>query len=308
MARGTRFSIAVLLLLALFGAGLGLLKAGVYGLTIFVVHPLLIGALASWAFQSESGGAAANHGMTGILIASALLFVTGKEGMVCVLMCLPLTLPLGALGGYFMFRCMRSRAAARGGMAMLLLLPPSSLTFDTHATPEVYTVRTAITIAAPPETVWRHMVAIPDIPSPREWYFRAGIAYPTQARLPGPGGLGAARTCDFSTGRVTEQIDAWIPGRLLRFRVLENPAPMREWSPWGDIQPKHLHGYFVSKEGEFRLTPLPGNRTLLEGTSWYQHGLWPAQYWRVWSDAVVHRIHLRVFRQIQALAEADARS
>ena len=78
---------------------------------------------------------------------------------------------------------------------------------------------------------------------------------------------------------------------------------MQEWSPFGNIVTKHLHGYLVSKQGQFRLTPLPGGGTLLEGTTWYQHGLWPAGYWRWWSDAIIHRIHLRVLNQIRTLAE-----
>jgi hypothetical protein len=78
---------------------------------------------------------------------------------------------------------------------------------------------------------------------------------------------------------------------------------MTELSPYSGFAPRHLHGYFISKEGQFRLVPLTGGRTMLEGTTWYQHGLWPAQYWRWWSDAIVHRIHLRVLHHIRALAE-----
>ena len=72
-------------------------------------------------------------------------------------------------------------------------------------------------------------------------------------------------------------------------------------------QPKHLHGYFMSKEGQFELTRLANGHTLLAGTSWYQHGLWPAEYWRWWSDAIIHRIHLRVLNHIRTLAEQEAR-
>ena len=59
----------------------------------------------------------------------------------------------------------------------------------------------------------------------------------------------------------------------------------------------------VSKQGRFQLTPLTGNRTLLEGTTRYRHGLWPATYWRWWSDAIIHRIHLRVLNHIRELSE-----
>lgn len=30
----------------------------------------------------------------------------------------------------------------------------------------------------------------------------------------------------------------------------------------------------------------------------YRHRLWPSAYWRLWSDAIIHRIHMRVLRHI----------
>jgi hypothetical protein len=80
---------------------------------------------------------------------------------------------------------------------------------------------------------------------------------------------------------------------------------MREWTPYEHVDPAHLHGYFVSKAGQFQLTRLANGHTLVEGTSWYQHGLWPAEYWRWWSDAIIRRIHMRVLTHIKALAEDD---
>ena len=70
------------------------------------------------------------------------------------------------------------------------------------------------------------------------------------------------------------------------------------------LHPSHLHGYLVSKKGRFVLTELPNGHTLVEGTSWYQHGLEPGPYWRWWSDAIVHRIHQRVLSHIKHLSEA----
>ena len=60
-----------------------------------------------------------------------------------------------------------------------------------------------------------------------------------------------------------------------------------------------------AKAGEFRLTPLAGGRTLLEGTTWYQNRVWPESYWRAWSDGIVHRIHMRVLRHVKRLAEEE---
>src|SRR6185295_18940164 len=159
-----------------------------------------------------------------------------------------------------------------------------------------------IEIAAPPERVWKYVIQFPELAEPQEWYFRAGLAYPMRARLEGSG-PGATRYCDFSTGPFVERIEVSDAPRLLRFRITENPAPMKELSLYSHVEPKHLHGYFISKVGQFQLTRLPNGHTLIEGTSWYQHGLWPAEYWRWWSDAIIHRVHMRVLTQIKALAE-----
>lgn len=289
----------------LVAASIALLHSGVYGFTVFLLAPMALGGLVSWVFRPSTGGGAAGMGALGVLAAAGLLFGIGMEGAICVLISLPLTMPLGALGGLLVYWSSSSRAAAQGGAA-LLLLAPASLIWDTHARPPVYKASTAIVIAAPPDRVWQEIVTLSKLPEPDEWYFRAGLAYPTQARIEGAG-AGATRYCEFSTGPVVESIEVWDAPRLMRFRVTETPAAMREWTPYAEVSPRHLRGYFISREGEFRLTPLPGNRTLLEGASWYQHGLWPAAYWRWLSDAIVHRIHLRVFNRIKLLAEAGAR-
>lgn len=303
MNRATRVLIALPLCGILVAAGIALLQSGIYGLTIFVIHPILLGALSSWVKQPETGREAVWWGIWPVLAANILLLAIGIEGLICIAMCLPLTLPLGGLGGWLTYRCGSSALAARGGAAMLLLLPQATFTFDTHATPEIYSVRTSVEIAAPPERVWQAIVGMSELPDPREWYFRAGMAYPTRVHIAGAG-VGATRTCGFSTGAVVESVEVWDAPRVLRFRVTQNPPPMRELTLSGEIAPKHLHGYLISREGEFRLTALPGNRTRLEGTSWYQHGLHPAPYWRLWSDAVFHRIHWRVFDRIRRAAEA----
>jgi hypothetical protein len=155
-----------------------------------------------------------------------------------------------------------------------------------------------VVVAAPATTVWKYVIAFPKIPETRDWIFHTGLAYPTEARIEG-----RVRHCQFSTGAFIEPITLWDEPRMLRFGVSENPPPLREWSIWGEINTRHLHGYLVSEQGQFQLTPMADGRTVLAGTTWYRHSLWPAQYWRWWSDAIIHRIHLRVLNHVRALAE-----
>ncbi len=295
---------AFIVIAIVVAASLGLLNYGVYGWTLFVLAPMVLGGMVTVIRRPSSGGAAALNGAVAGVAASCLLLFLGLEGLVCIVMALPLTLPLGALGGWLAYLA-GSRRLSMPSITMLLLLTPLSLAWDTHARPPLYAVRTQMEVAASPEQVWKYVVAFPPLSPPHAWYFRAGMAYPMSAHIDGSG-PGAVRYCEFSTGAFVEPIEVWDEPHLLRFRVTANPAPLREWSPYGNIQTKHLHGYLVAKQGQFLLTSLPNGHTLLVGTTWYQHGLWPGEYWRWWSDAIIHRIHLRVLNHIKALAESDA--
>ena len=53
------------------------------------------------------------------------------------------------------------------------------------------------------------------------------------------------------------------------------------------------------------LTVLPNGATRLEGTTWYRNAIWPSLYWQIWSDYIIHRIHLRVLVHIKNEAESN---
>ncbi len=140
------------------------------------------------------------------------------------------------------------------------------------------------------------------IDEPTDLLFKAGIAYPINAKIDGTG-VGAIRHCNFSTGSFVEPITKWDEPTLLQFDVAEQPATMKELSFY-NLQPNHLHGYFISKHGQFKLRKLAGNKTLLEGTTWYYNKIKPEIYWDIWSDYIVHKIHERVLNHIKTDAEA----
>jgi hypothetical protein len=135
--------------------------------------------------------------------------------------------------------------------------------------------------------------------------FKTGLAYPIRAEISGEG-VGAVRHCVFSTGEFVEPITVWDEPRLLRFDVTAQPRAMEELSLYNDLRPPHLENYLISQQGQFELKTLPDGTTLLEGTTWYQNRFWPAPYWHVWSDYIIHRIHERVLLHIKSLAEKSA--
>jgi hypothetical protein len=120
-------------------------------------------------------------------------------------------------------------------------------------------------------------------------------------------GLTADRECHFSTGNFREPILTWEPGKHFAFAVADEPLLMKETSPYGDIHVRHLEDHdFQPERADFLLVRLPNGGTRLEGTTTYQNKMWPGLYWRIWTDAVVHSIHRRVFEHVKMLAESDA--
>jgi hypothetical protein len=170
--------------------------------------------------------------------------------------------------------------------------------------PPLIAATTSIVIDAPPDLVWQHVIAFAELPPPREWIFRLGIAYPIRGTITGKG-VGAIRRCEFSTGAFIEPITAWDAPHRLAFDVRDQPHPMHELSPYRALSPPHLEGFFRSRRGQFRLTALPEGKVRLYGTTWYDQNLWPNRYWQFWSDFLVHSIHRRVLAHIKSEAESS---
>jgi uncharacterized membrane protein YhaH (DUF805 family) len=281
-----------------------------YGVGLFIALPFCLGFLSVLIYNLDgTRGFLSCMGVASlsVVIPGVVLLSFAMEGIGCLIMALPLALPLACLGGAIAWSIQDGIGASQGTAAILILLilyPPAVMCAEYVAAPEppLLTVRSTVYIDAPPETVWRHVVSFADLPEPAEWIFRAGIAYPIRARIEGAG-PGAIRRCEFSTGPFVEPIQVWDEPRLLQFAVTQNPAPMEEWTPYKNVHPKHLDNFLVSRKGQFLLEPLPSGRTRLEGTTWYTHNLWPAEYWQVWSDFIIHRIHQRVLVHIKRLAE-----
>ncbi len=301
------FSIPLIVLLTAFGVHV----LTTYGFGVFLGAPFVLGFLIALLLNVD-GTQTLRHctstALTGVTLVGLCFLLLAFEGLICLLMAAPIAYPLAWLGACVGYAVSRGGKSAHHGRSMtwavIALLPGlMAAEYAAQPIPPLWEVRTTVEIDAPPEIVWQHVVSFPPLREPNDWLFGTGIAYPQRAEITGSG-VGAVRHCVFSTGAFVEPIDVWDPPRRLRFRVTEQPPPMREWSPF-DIHPPHLDHYLVSRAGEFRLSsPAPG-RTLLEGSTWYENRMWPAAYWRVWSDFIIGRIHRRVLEHIRGLAETE---
>jgi uncharacterized membrane protein YhaH (DUF805 family) len=277
-----------------------------YGSSLFLGTPLVMGAIAAYLYNrghARSWPSSIGVGVAAVFFAGVALLLFALEGAICIGMALPLMLPIGLMGGALGKAIAdATRRPPLEWAAVVLVLPVLAGGESLMLRSTEYVVLTAVEIDAPPAVVWQHVVEFPDLPPAKEWYFRLGIACPERARIVGPGPR-ATRYCEFTTGAFVEPITDWDEPRRLAFDVARQPDPMFELSPYRDIRPPHLHHHLRSTRGEFLLIPLARGRTRLEGRTWYQFEMFPTTYWTLWSDAIIHRIHVRVLSHIKDLSE-----
>lgn len=296
-------TVAIAMLLTL----LGIYLIGEYGIALFILTPFFMGACPTILYglkKQVTKKEAWQMGLLTLLIFTIGLLFFAIEGLICIAMAAPIGIFFTWLGSLIGFSIVK-KGTRRSGVMVLILLGfiPTTAFIEKDYKPALNSVVTTIEIEADLSTVWKNVVEFPQLETPKEFIFKTGIAYPINAKVDGTG-VGAVRYCNFTTGSFVEPITVWNEPSLLKFDVLEQPAPMVEISFW-DIDAPHLHDYFVSKKGQFKLTKLPNGNTLLEGTTWYYHNIKPVFYWKGWSEYIIHQIHLRVLNHIKKNAEND---
>jgi uncharacterized membrane protein YhaH (DUF805 family) len=280
-----------------------------YGFGLFVAAPFQQGLLAAILYglpRRRSVGACLLVATAATALSGVVLLIVALEGLACIIMAAPIALVLALIGGLVGFvlqtRPWIDDATLAMIVAVLLALPALTAAEAAGGSePAVREVRTEVGVNAAPEQVWEQVVSFPPLPEPSDPVFRTGIAYPQRAEIHGRG-VGAVRHCVFSTGAFVEPIDVWDEPHQLAFRVTDQPPPMAELSPF-HIHSPHLDHFLVSHRGEFRLERLSNGRTRLVGTTWYSNRMWPADYWNLWSDLIIHQIHARVLDHVRGLAE-----
>ena len=307
-----RWRSALLAVAASVGVGaasvlLGAVVMQTYGVALFLAAPFVLGLFAAYIHNRGHPRTAAdtsNVVTLSLFVVGGTLILFALEGLLCVAMAFPLALVPALLGGG-VGRAVAVRARVRPGTTAyaLLLLPTAALADHSAPPPRLYEARTSIVIEAPPERVWENVIAFHDITADPGLPFRLGIAYPIRARIVGSG-VGAVRYCEFSTGPFVEPVTTWDAPRRLGFDVAEQPAALREWSPYRTVYAPHVKGFFRSARGEFLLVELAGGRTRLEGSTWYTLDVHPHAYWRPIAEWLLTGIHTRVLQQVKRETES----
>jgi hypothetical protein len=228
-------------------------------------------------------------------------WLVGAEGSICIVMALPLMLPIASVGGVV--------AASRAGrvsatLPIVVIMPWVMMPLEAgRAAPRRFvTTTTAITIDAPAAKVWPLVVSVDSIkPTERHaaLFSAMGFPQPVAATLDRPG-VGGVRTASFERGIVfRETIVTWEPERRIRFTITPDAIPATTLDPHVTIGGP----YFDVLTGTYELRALPHGQTRLVLTSEHRVSTAFNPYAEWWADRVMRSIQTNILGVLRDRAE-----
>jgi hypothetical protein len=155
---------------------IGLLFASPFVVGAFTVYVAEQRARRSWAYYAATGALANVFYVAGAVFALI-------EGIVCAIIALPLFMAIGCLGGLAMGATCRLTRKRRGPLSCVALLPfvVGVIERPSEMPTRIATIERTVTVAAPPQTLWRSIVDVPGIDAnevPGTWLYRMGLPPP----------------------------------------------------------------------------------------------------------------------------------
>jgi len=301
------FTIIALIVIAWFL----LIEDGSYGITLFLTIPITIGFIIGYLshFKDFSIGKILIIGgkiAGGLVIISVILIVCGIEGAICIIMALPF-IAFAILIGYSVGLILGNLDKARYTGSVLLfflLINPASYIFDTYAKPIQDTVTTEIIVNAPSEKVWKLLSTEVKFNKPDFVLFEKGVSYPQSIKLTEHNGK-SVYTCTTNNDKINLNIDEFTDNKKVKFSLENQTVPMKEVTPYEEIDAKHLHDYFIVDYGEISLEKLSENKTKITAKTQYSYKIAPKWYWKKWSNYILDKMQGHVLNSIKNQSEHD---
>ncbi|WP_428328116.1 hypothetical protein [Mucilaginibacter sp.] len=266
---------------------------GIFIFSEFVIVPILMGMISGWFWQDLRLSSkkltvySCYNGLLAIVLSSIFL----GEGIICLVIVSPLILCFivtGAFIGRNMYK--RDNNTLNVSVFALLIFIFMGDALSKHEYENM--VSDTIIVNAPPNKVWKNVVAFKRIQEPTTyWLFKMGMPSPIESTVEGYY-KGAGRKCIFSNGYVFgERIATYEPGQNLTFDVIDQPKD------------PEIMNHIDIERGQFLLKDNGNGTTTLIGNSWYKLYVFPIWYYDVWAKSITRNVHLRVMQHIKELSE-----
>jgi hypothetical protein len=242
-----------------------------------------------------------------VLAAIPLLFAW--EAVVCVVMALPIFLPLATLGAglaYVGYRAVGQHATRQQPLLLVMLLPylvaPVEAWFE--APDSLHVVTNSVVVEASPDAVWRQIVRVPEIGREEQRYsvlHSIGLPRPVEATLSGQG-IGAVRHASFEGGLVfVETVNEWQDRRSLGFSIVRDPSSVPP-EPLGAIGGP----LFDMLDGRYEIEPISDQRVILRLSSTHRLTTRFNWYAGLWTEPIMSELQRVILEVVKARSQAPS--
>ena len=262
------------------------------GYTFFIVVPLCIGY--SLGIKLDWGISLVIAVMMGLTLFFFLLLTAGFEGLVCVIMLLPIFIPvvlISILIGYNLRK--RSLKTDKKNIINISLYPLIVLLFsggiEHFFSNKFENAKVESTIYLPYEasTVYDFIKSVDTLAGKRSLLMNLGLSVPQKCVLEKEE-VGAKRTCYFENGTIEEKLTDIKRGEYIKMKVTNYDLPGFKWLKFDDAI------YLFDQKGD---------STKLTRITTYQSQLKPRIYWEFWERQAIEAQHEYVLNDLKRRLE-----
>lgn len=281
------FKISFIVGLTFTSIGLILTLTGLadLGMAFFFFLPLAIGISSGLLPDLKQ----AIYGtLSSLFIFSLFLIATKAEGLVCVVMALPIIL-IAIWIGWAIGRSIRKDKKdtnIKFTIAPLLIFLVANLLEIFSGNPKVpASVSTSFILNNSPEKVYNSIIAVDTVDVETNLLQKIGLPTPRKCILT-EAKVGGLRLCEFEEGTIVEEIKELVLNKYLRMDVIEcNLDRERHWLKF--------------KEDIYNIEDLTNGQTKITRTTTYTSTLKPRLYWEIMEGLTIKTEHDFVFRNLK---------
>ena len=285
---------------------LAILYVGKYSMTLFIGIPFSLGIIIAFMRDPKKMPLGLWFIPFSFIAILVLLILLGVEGVICFTMAAPLMfLPFifGSFIGYGIRRWDLNNKASV--LIFLLVANPFSFVYELNNPSQIESVvTTSVVINAPVHRAWQNLTRPVDLGNNPNFFFKAGVTFPRSMQIVHRHDS-LYLHCENNNGVGELLIIQMKEDSIMKFALQNEVIPMREMSIYKSINPKHLHGYFKTPYGQFRLIALGNNKCTLEASTSYSYKLSPVKYWQLWTDYLIDKMQSQVINSVKQATENE---
>jgi len=285
--KSNSFKVSFIVGLSFTTIGLILTLAGLanFGMAIFFFLPLAVGISSGLLPDLKQ---AIFGTLSSILLFSIFLILTKAEGIICVIMALPILL-LAMWIGWAIGKTIRKKKEntdIKVTIAPILIFVVANIFEIFSGNPQVpSSTSTSITLNANPEKVYNSIIQVDTVDVETSLLQKIGLPIPRKCILT-EAKIGGLRLCEFEEGYILETIKDLIPNKYLRMEITECKLDQeRHWLKFN--------------EDIYKIEPLTKKKTRITRTTTYSSTLKPRIYWEFIEALTIKSEQDFVFRNLK---------